>query len=152
MTAAFVSYTHLTNLQDTPDVTRELYKDLPPQLITMFQRSYNWMLEHMEQINLHHKVIAETYINAWFFMHNHLEYLPADSHYLVIDKYPETLLTVSYTHLSPQNQPASKSQKAKQQIFPDIEPGNLLSLHSNEQINTKFPAPFIQHKLHHIVD
>ena len=92
-----------TNLQDTPDVTRELYIDLPPQLITMFQRSYNWMLEHMEQINLHHKVIAETYINAWFFMHNHLEYLPADSHYLVIDKYPETLLM--YKHLIEKQRP-----------------------------------------------
>ena len=92
-----------TNLQDTPDVTRELYKDLPPQLITMFQRSYNWMLEHMEQINLHHKVIAETYINAWFFMHNHLEYLPADSRYVVIDKYPETLLM--YKHLIEKQRP-----------------------------------------------
>ena len=47
-----------TNLQDTPDVTRELYKDLPPELISMFQRSYNWMLKCMEETDLHHKVIA----------------------------------------------------------------------------------------------
>ena len=92
-----------TNLQDTPDVTRELYKDLPPQLISMFQRSYNWMLERMEQVNLHHKVIAETYVNAWFFMHNHLEYLPGDSRYIVIDKYPETLLM--YKHLIEKQRP-----------------------------------------------
>lgn len=92
-----------TNLQDTPDVTRELYKDLPPELISMFQRSYNWMLRCMEETDLHHKVIAETYINAWFFMHNHLEYLPADSQYLVIDKYPETLLM--YKHLIEKQRP-----------------------------------------------
>lgn len=54
------------NLQDTPDLTRELYKDLPPDLISMFERSYNWMLEKMNQVNLHGKIIAETYINAWF--------------------------------------------------------------------------------------
>ena len=92
-----------TNLQDSPDVTRELYKDLPPELISMFQRSYNWMLKQMEETDLHRKVIAETYINAWFFMHNHLEYLPADSSYLVIDKYPETLLM--YKHLIEKQRP-----------------------------------------------
>ncbi len=91
------------NLQDTPDVARELYKDLPPALISMFQRSYNWMLERMEQVNLHGKVIAETYINAWFFMHNHLDALPTDSRYIVIDKYPETLLM--YKHLIEKQKP-----------------------------------------------
>lgn len=92
-----------TNLQDTPDITRELYKELPPDLISMFQRSYNQMLKQMADTGLHQKVIAETYINAWFFMHNHLEYLPADSRYLVIDKYPETLLM--YKHLIEKQRP-----------------------------------------------
>lgn len=91
------------NLQDTPDVNRELYKDLPPELISMFQRSYNWMLRKMEEKGLHKKVVAETYINAWFFMHNHLEYLPSDSQYFVIDKYPETLLM--YKHLIENQRP-----------------------------------------------
>ena len=81
-----------TSLHDTPDITRELYKDLPPELITMFERSYQQMLKQMEETNLRGKVIAETYINAWFFMHNHLAALPEDSLYLMIDKYPETLL------------------------------------------------------------
>ena len=91
------------NLQDTPDLTRELYKDLPPDLISMFERSYNWMLEKMNQVNLHGKIIAETYINAWFFMHNHLQALPTDSLYIVIDKYPETLLM--YKHLIEKQKP-----------------------------------------------
>ena len=52
------------NLQDTPDITRELYKDLPPALISTFQRSYNWMLKQIEETGLHGKVIAETYIYA----------------------------------------------------------------------------------------
>ena len=37
------------NLQDTPDITRELYKDLPPALISTFQRSYNWMLKQIQE-------------------------------------------------------------------------------------------------------
>jgi len=91
------------NLQDTPDITRELYKDLPPALISTFQRSYNWMLKQIQETGLHKKVVAETYVNAWFFMHNHLEYLPTDSLYLVIDKYPETLLM--YKHLIERQKP-----------------------------------------------
>ncbi len=80
------------NLQDAPDLTRELYKDLPPDLISLFQRSYNHMLKAMKEAGLQNKVICETYINAWFFIHNHLEYLPKNSRYIIIDKYPETLL------------------------------------------------------------
>ncbi len=80
------------NLQDAPDLTRELYKDLPPDLISLFQRSYNHMLKAMKEAGLQNKVICETYINAWFFIHNHLEYLPQNSRYIIIDKYPETLL------------------------------------------------------------
>ena len=63
----------------------------------MFERSYQQMLKQMEETSLRGKVVAETYINAWFFMHNHLSALPKDSLYLVIDKYPETLLM--YKHL-----------------------------------------------------
>ena len=56
-----------TSLQDTPDVTRELYKDLPPELITMFERSYQQMLKQMEETSLRGKVVAETYIKRLVF-------------------------------------------------------------------------------------
>ena len=81
-----------TSLFDTPDINRELYKDLPPNLISRFQRSYNWMCSKLEEMPMGNKVVLETYVNAWFFMHNHLEYLDPTSRYIVIDKYPETLL------------------------------------------------------------
>ena len=61
------------------------------------------MLKQIEETGLHGKVIAETYINAWFFMHNHLDHLPTDSLYIVIDKYPETLLM--YKHLIERQKP-----------------------------------------------
>lgn len=79
------------NNDDKPDVNRELYKDLPPSLISLFQRSYNWMVKRLESIELKNKVVMETYINAWFFMHNHQQYLDKEGKYIVVDKYPETL-------------------------------------------------------------
>ena len=76
---------------DTPDLERKLYKDLPPSLISLFQRSYNWMVEKLKGIELSGKVVMETYINAWFFMHNHQQHLDPAGKYIVVDKYPEML-------------------------------------------------------------
>ena len=76
---------------DTPDINRKLYKDLPPSLISLFQRSYNWMTERLAHLELSDKVVLETYINAWFFMHNHQQYLDPAGKYIVVDKYPEML-------------------------------------------------------------
>lgn len=80
-----------TDEHDTPDLERKLYKDLPPALISLFQRSYNWMTEKLGNMNLQGKVIMETYINAWFFMHNHQQHLDPGGFYIVVDKYPEML-------------------------------------------------------------
>lgn len=80
-----------TDRYDTPDIDRKLYKDLPPSLISLFQRSYNWMVEKLQNMDLSGKVVLETYINAWFFMHNHQQYLNPSGKYIVVDKYPEML-------------------------------------------------------------
>jgi len=81
-----------TDIYDKPDLDRNMYKDLPPGLITLFQRSYNWMVRQLEGMSLESKVVMETYVNAWFFMHNHQQYLHPKGRYIVVDKYPETLL------------------------------------------------------------
>lgn len=79
------------DLYDTPDLERKLYKDLPPSLISLFQRSYNWMVSKLERMELAGKVVLETYINAWFFLHNHQHHMDPAGKYIVIDKYPEML-------------------------------------------------------------
>lgn len=76
---------------DRPDLVRELYKDLPPDLISLFQRSYNWMAGKLLETGTSGKVLLETYVNAWFFLHNHQNILPRDTKIIVIDKFPETL-------------------------------------------------------------
>lgn len=80
-----------TSAYDKPDVTRELYKDLPPDLISLFQRSYNWMVDKLSNIPLSNKVLLESYVNAWFFLHNHQHILEPTSMLIVLDKFPETL-------------------------------------------------------------
>lgn len=80
------------SIYDKPDINRELYKDLPSSLISLFQKSYNHMISHIQYLDLKNKVVLETYVNAYFFMHNHIEYLDPNAKYIVVDKYPETLL------------------------------------------------------------
>lgn len=77
--------------EDKPDVERELYKDLPPSLISLFQRAYNNMKEELARMNLSNSVVMETYINAWFFLHNHQRLFPSNGRYIIVDKFPETL-------------------------------------------------------------
>lgn len=79
------------DVYDKPDVNRDTYKNLPPHLISLYQVSYNWMIRQLERMDLRGKVVLETHVNAWFFMHNHQEYLDPQGKYIVIDKYPETL-------------------------------------------------------------
>ncbi len=77
--------------QDIPDVERKVYKDLPDSLISLFQRAYNFMKEDLARIDLSGKVVMETYVNAWFFLHNHHQYMSPEGFYIVVDKFPETL-------------------------------------------------------------
>lgn len=77
--------------KDVPDVERKVYKDLPDSLISLFQRAYNFMDDALMHMNLSGKVIMETYINAWFYLHNHHHIMSPDGRYIVVDKFPETL-------------------------------------------------------------
>lgn len=79
------------DVYDTPDINRDMYKNLPPSLISLFQKSYNWMGERLQKINLKNKVVIETYVNAWCYMHNHQQNLDPEGKYIIVDKYPETL-------------------------------------------------------------
>ena len=77
--------------RDIPDVERKVYKDLPDSLISLFQRAYNFMDEALLHMDLTGKVVMETYVNAWFYLHNHHRGMSPDGKYIVVDKFPETL-------------------------------------------------------------
>ena len=84
-----------TSLYDKPDPTRELYRDLPSMTLSLFERSYRWLEERIRadrQADPRGKVWLESYVTAWFFLHNHLDLLGPEDCLIVIDKFHETLL------------------------------------------------------------
>jgi DNA-binding transcriptional MerR regulator len=77
---------------DWPDLTREFYKDLPPDLISLYQRSYNWMGNQLKRIGTAGKVLMETHINAYFYLQFELQHLDLTGAKIIIaDKFPEML-------------------------------------------------------------
>lgn len=80
-----------SSIYDKPDVERKKYKSLPSELISVYQQSYNWMSNKLSATRLSGKVILETYINAYCFLHNHQTIIPDDAQIIIIDKFPETL-------------------------------------------------------------
>lgn len=80
-----------TDPDDTPDLHRLMYKDLPGGMISLFQQAYNFMDRQLDGMELSGKVILESYINAWFFLYTQQSHFAPDARYIVVDKYPETL-------------------------------------------------------------
>lgn len=82
-----------TSEYDRPDLQREFYRNIPDEIISIYQRAYNWMGESMDKIGLEGKVVLETHLNAYFslqFERNHLE--KQSCKIILIDKFPEILL------------------------------------------------------------
>lgn len=77
---------------DRPDTTRELYKDLPSPLISLFAKAHNWMLERLGSLGPA-RVVMETHANAYLFLYIAIAAgrLAPDNLYIVVDKFPETL-------------------------------------------------------------
>ena len=80
-----------TDNDDTPDVHRLMYKDLPAGMISLFQQACNFMNRQLDGMDLSGSVVLETYVNAWFFLYTQQSHFPENGQYIIVDKYPETL-------------------------------------------------------------
>jgi DNA-binding transcriptional MerR regulator len=80
-----------TSRHDRPDTTRELYKDLPSPLVTLFAKAHDWMFARMDRLCPPGGTILETHPNAYFFLYIVSGRIPRENLYVVIDKFPETL-------------------------------------------------------------
>ena len=76
---------------DKPDIERELYKDIPPHLISLYQKSYNWMISKINEITDDHNLIMETHINAYYFLYKQYNLIKKKPLYVIVDKFPEML-------------------------------------------------------------
>lgn len=80
-----------TSPYDKPDLERKQYTQIPPDMVSLYQRSYNWMNKQMAAIKLEGKVVMESHINAYFFLQMYLHLLSPKGKYIIVDKFPEML-------------------------------------------------------------
>lgn len=75
---------------DKADTGRSLYRECPSGLVSLVQKSYNWMGKRLRKLELtEDKVLMETHLNSFFFFYNNLDLLAAGSLCIVHDKFPE---------------------------------------------------------------
>lgn len=73
------------------DIEREKYKNLPASVLTMLQKSYNFILHRLWDISLDNKVILETDIDHFFYLYTHFRKIDHTALFIVTDPHPEIL-------------------------------------------------------------
>lgn len=81
-----------TGKHDTPDLDLAVMRDLGSEYNSLAPRCTEYMLEKISELDLHRKVVFEANINGYRFLYNHMDHLPEDAIYVIVDKYPEMLL------------------------------------------------------------
>ena len=80
-----------TGLYDSPDLNRELYTEVIGKFISILQKGLDEVHRFLHREARPGNVLMETHINSFFFAYNHLDALPKDCTYIVVDRYPEML-------------------------------------------------------------
>ena len=81
-----------TNIYDSPDLQRGLYKNLGNSFSMGFQKCSNFILNKLKKLDLNNKVILEANVNGYFFLYNHFTELDNNCLYIIHDKFPEMLI------------------------------------------------------------
>lgn len=74
---------------DGPDLERNCYRRMSPDLVTLMQRDYQWLLERMQELPQDGKVVLEDFVNDYCFCHANMEDLSPGHLYIITDKFPE---------------------------------------------------------------
>lgn len=74
---------------DAPDIDRDLYRSAPSELVSLIQKSYNWMESRIRELSLADgSVVLETHMNSFFYCYKQLDpRYPKDIN-IVHDKFP----------------------------------------------------------------
>lgn len=73
------------------DLTREKYKDLPASVVTMMQRTYNFMLHRIRALSLEDKVVLETRIDHFFYLYTHFRKIENRTLFIITDRHESVL-------------------------------------------------------------
>lgn len=77
------------SIYDGPDLERNCYRMMSPDLITLMQKDYLWMLDRLGQCETKGKLILEDFINDYCFCHANFEFLDPNAFYILSDKFPQ---------------------------------------------------------------
>ncbi|MDO4581271.1 MAG: MerR family transcriptional regulator [Bacillota bacterium] len=88
----FITPNRNTSQHDRPDLNRAIYKDMPFDMISHYQRAYNYMGNLLDAQGLDNKIILETHLNAYFFLQFYIERAASSNvKIILVDKFPEML-------------------------------------------------------------
>lgn len=74
---------------DAPDVERDLYRSAPSGMVSLIQKSYNWMEARIRELALADgSVVLETHMNSFFYSYKQLDPLYPKDINIVHDKFP----------------------------------------------------------------
>lgn len=74
---------------DGPDLERNCYRRMSPDLVTLMQRDYQWLLERIGELPAGRQVVLEDFVNDYCFLHANMENMDAGHLYIITDKFPE---------------------------------------------------------------
>lgn len=76
---------------DWPDLERNCYRLMNPNLISYMHKAYHSMLEWLKHKDLKGKIVLEDSINSYCFCQINFELMDKDALYIITDKYPEVV-------------------------------------------------------------
>ncbi|MBQ6360917.1 MAG: MerR family transcriptional regulator [Lachnospiraceae bacterium] len=77
---------------DKPDINRDVYRSCPNELMSLIQRSYNWMSTEIHLLPaVRNRVVMETHLNSFFYLYKNFKYLNPDDIFIIQDKFPEVV-------------------------------------------------------------
>ncbi|MCR4962426.1 MAG: MerR family transcriptional regulator [Firmicutes bacterium] len=78
---------------DKPDLECMYYNLLPPDMMTLFKKSYNWLSSEIAALPRQDgsRVVMETHINSYFYLLTNFPSLDANDLYIIVDNHPSVL-------------------------------------------------------------
>lgn len=77
----------LASPDEVVDVERRFYKDSPPIVINLHQKSYNWITKHIQHLDLTDKIVMEPLINTCCYLFTNIHRLNPKALYIITDKH-----------------------------------------------------------------
>ena len=73
--------------EEVVDVDRRFYKDSPPPVINLHQKSYNWITKRIQHLDLTDKIVIEPLINTCCYLFTNIHRLDPKALYIITDKH-----------------------------------------------------------------